>query len=86
MFANPRSAFGFYYTQAVLRSDFDKLDGPVEKEAALLRAAVMEARPAAVHTLDAADLRAQSHAALAGCHDEEKCFVPARVQAEQPAG
>ena len=78
VFSNPRAAMGFFYTQAVIRADFEKL-GPVEKQAALLRAAVLEQPPAIVHALGAEELRSQAAAALSGCTDGERCFLPGKI-------
>jgi uncharacterized membrane protein YfhO len=79
VFSNPRAAMGFFYTQAVIRADFEKVGGPVEKQAALLRAAVLEQPPAIVHTLHAEELRSQAAATLSGCTDGERCFLPGKI-------
>ena len=82
VYVNPRAALGFFYSEAVTPAGFAKLAGPVERQAALLRAAVLDAPSGVAPLLPEGELKAQAARDLSGCTDEERCLLPARVAAD----
>jgi hypothetical protein len=76
---NPLAAEGFFYHSAVSREAFAILDGFVEKQAALLHAAILDAPRGIAPLLRPEELRSQAVGSLAGCHHGEECLVPGRI-------
>ena len=76
IFKNARAtALGHFYTRAIRREDFMALKSPLEREAVLLRAAVVEgAAGKLASSLSKADALALIATDFPGCRDNEKCI------------